>query len=93
MDDPVYDSTPCDAHHVHGYHGFAGKAGDFETIPLCKPHHQSGGNGVGYHATGRPVWEENFQIQYCKEHHGTEGRKVVCDKCLLGKVNKDLGYC
>jgi len=39
------------------------------------------------------VWEENFQIQYCKEHHGTEGRKVVCDKCLLGKVNKDLGYC
>tara|TARA_R110000824_G_scaffold122685_2_gene280018 strand:+ start:2495 stop:2854 length:360 start_codon:yes stop_codon:yes gene_type:complete len=92
MDEPVYDSTPCDAHHVHGYHGFCGKASDFETLPICKPHHQSGGYGVAYHATGRTKWEETFQIQYCEEHKGTDGREVVCDKCLLGKVNKELGF-
>lgn len=85
-----YETTPCDAHHIHGYHGFCGKASDFETLPLCKIHHQNGARGVAYHNTAKDDWEKEFGAQYCVEHKGTDGRDVVCSKCLLGKVNQRL---
>ena len=59
----VYDSTPCDAHHIHGNNGFCGKASDFEVLPLCKPHHQTGGYGVAYHGTPKDLWESTFGDQ------------------------------
>ena len=64
MENPVYDSTPCDAHHIHGYHGMGGKAPDSETLPLCKIHHQTGPYGVSYHGTPREKWEATFGKQY-----------------------------
>ena len=64
MDPPVYGNTPCDAHHIHGYHGFCGKAPDTETLPLCKIHHQTGPKGVSYHGTARKDWEATFKPQY-----------------------------
>jgi len=42
----ICHSTPCDAHHVfHGRYG-SRKASDFDTIPLCKAHHQIGPDAI-----------------------------------------------
>lgn len=35
------------------------KASDFETIPLCNPHHTTGGYGVAIHA-GQQAWEVRY---------------------------------
>ena len=45
---------PSDAHHVfHGRYGSA-RASDFETIPLCKEHHQSGPEAIH---NAKETWE------------------------------------
>lgn len=52
-------------HHIRDISAGTGmgyKASDFETIPLCNPHHTSGGYGMAYHA-GPEIWEANFGTQ------------------------------
>lgn len=34
-----YGETPAQVHHVREGQGIAQRASDFETIPLCPPHH------------------------------------------------------
>ncbi len=52
---------PNDAHHV--YHGrFENeKASDFETIPLCKAHHQDGPDAIHRIKT---TWGERYGMDY-----------------------------
>lgn len=58
-----------DAHHLIGleYKGASQKANDWQTIPLCKNHHQDGGHGVAIHA-GQETWERLYGPQ---SHHLT----------------------
>jgi hypothetical protein len=52
--------SPACPHHI------AGKTKDgahFLTIPLCGPHHQTGGQGVAFHATGKKNWENRYGTQ------------------------------
>ena len=51
---------PSDAHHVfHGRYGSA-KASDFETVPLCKNHHQ-GRDGIH---TNKTLWADRHGFDY-----------------------------
>ena len=47
---------PSDAHHVFCDRYGQGKSSDFETIPLCKAHHQNGPEAI--HQNKRE-WQEN----------------------------------
>lgn len=62
-------------HHPTGtrWKGMGTKATDFEVIPLCEAHHQTGGHGVAYHA-GPATWEETYDTQ---EHFLTVTRIVL----------------
>ncbi len=52
---------PSDAHHVfHGRYG-SGKASDFDTIPLCKRHHQRGPEAIH---NDKPGWAERHGFDY-----------------------------
>ena len=48
--------SPPAIHHTKG----RTKDGNQKTIPLCGAHHQTGGNGIAFHATGRKTWEAKF---------------------------------
>ena len=48
--------SPPSIHHTAG----RTKDGNQKTIPLCGAHHQTGGYGVAFHATGRKTWEAKF---------------------------------
>lgn len=66
---------PSDAHHVfHGRYG-SGKASDFETIPLCKNHHQ-GADGIH---TNKTLWADRWGFDF-------EFLPVVADM-LAGEYN------
>lgn len=64
-----YHHTPASPHHMEG----RTKEGcHFLTIPLCAIHHQTGGEGIAFHATGRKTWEKRFGterelLQQCKD--------------------------
>lgn len=66
--------TPASAHHPKDP-----KTGrpvqDTDAIPLCGPHHQTGGNGVAFHATGRKTWEKLY---------GTEAELLEHTRRLIG---------
>ena len=48
---------PSDAHHcIHDRHGTS-KASDFDTIPLCKAHHQIGPDAIH---NGKETWREKY---------------------------------
>lgn len=49
------------AHHIRTGEssGTALKSSDYETIPLCNPHHTTGGYGVAIHA-GQEEWERRY---------------------------------
>lgn len=50
-------SPPSDVHHViHDRYG-SRKASDFETIPLCKAHHQNGPDAIH---NGKETWREKY---------------------------------
>lgn len=52
---------PSDAHHVfHGRYG-SRKVSDFETIPLCKFHHQDGPDAIHNDKAG---WLERYGPDY-----------------------------
>lgn len=49
--------SPCSPHHIEG----RVKEGCHKnTIGLCGAHHQTGGEGVAFHATGRKTWESKY---------------------------------
>ena len=48
-----YGFSPAAIHHIDGK---TKKGAHKKTIPLCGPHHQTGGYGVALHA-GRKKWE------------------------------------
>ena len=52
-----YPHTPASPHHMEG----KTKPGcHFKTIPLSARYHQTGGEGVAFHATGRKTWEAKY---------------------------------
>lgn len=53
-----YGETPAEVHHIRTGQGKM-RAKDEDSIPLCPPHHRTGGYGVAYHAGARK-WQENF---------------------------------
>lgn len=69
----------------------AQRATDFEVIPLCPTHHQTGGYGVALHA-GQETFEEKY---------GTEGQLLMETYLTLEQVNErcvtrllcDCRYC
>lgn len=54
-----YGESPAEVHHIRETAGAGQKATDYETIPLCVPHHRTGGSGVAIHA-GEKTWERKF---------------------------------
>lgn len=50
--------SPAEVHHLRG-NGW-GRASDFDTIPLCYPHHR-GADGI--HHLGVRAWERRFWTQ------------------------------
>ena len=52
--------TPCMPHHIAG----KTKPGAHKlTIGLCDGHHQNGGEGIAFHATGKKTWENRYGTQ------------------------------
>ena len=48
---------PNDAHHVIHDRYSSRKASDFDTIPLCKAHHQNGPDAIH---NGKETWREKY---------------------------------
>jgi len=49
--------SPCSPHHIEG----RTKEGCHKkTIGLCGVHHQTGGEGVAFHATGKKTWYKKY---------------------------------
>lgn len=46
-------------HHIRAGQGAAQRASHKQTLPLCPPHHRTGGYGVAIHA-GQKAWERSF---------------------------------
>jgi len=49
--------TPPAIHHTDGR---TKPGANKKTIGLCGAHHQTGGEGVAFHATGRKTWEAKY---------------------------------
>jgi len=45
-----HGETPANYHHIRTGQGAGQRSGNGLGIPLCKVHHQDGGQGVAYHA-------------------------------------------
>lgn len=54
----ICGSMPCDAHHIREGYGMSQRANDFETIPLCKAHHQYGPEAI--HSMGTKAWRAKY---------------------------------
>lgn len=54
-----YGETPAEIHHCSAGTGLSVRASHRRVIPLCPPHHRTGGHGVAIHA-GRRTWEEKY---------------------------------
>jgi len=48
-------------HHIRSGQGLR-RATNFEVLPLCAAHHQTGGYGVAFHA-GPKVWQEKYGLE------------------------------
>lgn len=57
--DMGYSDTPAALHHIRSGVGKGQRASDWEIIPLCGHHHQTGSYGEAYHA-GPKVWQDRF---------------------------------
>jgi len=51
--------TPAEIHHIRAGQGMSQRADTKSVLPLCPPHHRTGGYGVAYQA-GREAWEKTF---------------------------------
>ena len=52
--------SPACPHHMDGK---TKEGAHFKTLPLCAAHHQTGGDGVAFHATGKKTWENRYGTQ------------------------------
>lgn len=58
--------SPCSPHHMDG----RTKEGCHKkTIGLCGVHHQTGGEGVAFHATGRKTWNAKYGTEQSHLEH------------------------
>lgn len=57
-----HPGSPAEIHHIRDGAGIGRKASHFEVIPLCPPHHRTGGWGIAFHA-GKREWEKNYGQQ------------------------------
>lgn len=62
-------------HHVRDGQGVGQRASHKDTLPLCPPHHQTGGYGVALHA-GQEEWERRY---------GTERQLLRQVRMMLGE--------
>ena len=53
--------SPAECHHPTGA-GWGRRSSHFECIPLCPPHHRTGGYGIALHA-GTKEWEKLYGTQ------------------------------
>ncbi len=67
-------ASPAEIHHLRAGQGAGQRASHFDAIPLCPPHHRTGGHGVAIHA-GRKTWEKTF---------GTERELLAAVRRRLG---------
>ena len=51
--------SPAEIHHIRTGQGTAQRADHKKTLPLCPPHHRTGGHGIAIHA-GQKTWEKNY---------------------------------
>lgn len=51
--------SPAEVHHLRIGCGAGQRASHYRTIPLCPPHHRTGGYGVAIHA-GQKMWEDIY---------------------------------
>lgn len=51
--------TPAEIHHIRAGVGMGQRSGHKKSIPLCTPHHRTGGFGVAIHA-GQKTWEAEY---------------------------------
>ncbi|EPK3183987.1 TPA: hypothetical protein NKO55_000282 [Enterobacter asburiae] len=51
--------SPAEIHHLRRGCGAGQRSAHKRSIPLCPPHHRTGGYGVAIHA-GQRKWEENY---------------------------------
>lgn len=58
-----FGKSPAECHHIRDGQGSGQRASDYETIPLCSPHHRTGGPGIAFHATGREEWERMYGME------------------------------
>ncbi|MHA7847257.1 Ref family recombination enhancement nuclease [Serratia sp. D1N4] len=54
-----YGQSPAEIHHIRTGQGAGQRASHYSVLPLCPPHHRTGGHGVAIHA-GHKTWEENY---------------------------------
>lgn len=54
-----HEGTPAEIHHPRSMGSMGKKAPHDCAIPLCHPHHRTGGYGVAIHA-GQGIWELQF---------------------------------
>lgn len=54
-----YGESPAACHHIRAGQGMSQRASDYQTLPLCAAHHQTGGHGVAIHA-GQKTWEARY---------------------------------
>lgn len=70
---------PAEIHHITGA-GMGLKSSNRDVIPLCPPHHRTGGYGVAVHA-GTKEWERI---------HGTQPELLAKVKALT--ESEDVGH-
>ena len=54
-----FDDSPAEIHHLRSGCGIGQRSAHQRAIPLCPPHHRTGGYGVAIHA-GQREWEKKF---------------------------------
>lgn len=57
-----YGASPAEVHHSRAGVGKGQKAHYSQTIPLCPPHHRTGGYGIAFHA-GPEEFEKRYGSQ------------------------------
>lgn len=54
-----YGASPAEIHHLRKGCGVGQRSSHRRAIPLCPPHHRTGGYGVAIHA-GKKTWEKIY---------------------------------
>lgn len=54
-----FGESPAEIHHLRSGAGTGQRSCHRRSIPLCPPHHRTGGYGVAIHA-GQKEWEKNY---------------------------------